>query len=90
MLDLFDITIVSKFEKSLLIVTPQLEELLLFPILNSQQVEILLLDLFLKEYIIASRLRQMLSQILRQEYFHDVDLFDDNAIRLELLSQFLG
>lgn len=82
--DLLHIEVMLKCEKDLHVVSLQLQKLFVLCIVDNEHLILLPFDLLLKVNIVICGFHQADSQVSRDYHVHDIDLFDDNSVNLEL------
>lgn len=87
--DLFNIKLMLKGKELLHVVSLQLEDLFVFWVGQNEKLVLLSLDLILELYIIVGGLHECHSQVLGNNDIHDVYLFNDNTIWVELVLELL-
>jgi hypothetical protein len=83
--DLFNIFLMLKGKESLHVVSLQLEDLFVFRVGQNEKLVLLSLYLILELNIIVGGLHECHSQVLGNNDVHDVYLFNDNTICVELV-----
>jgi hypothetical protein len=78
-----------KGKELLHVVSLQLEDLFVFRVGQNEELVLLSLDLILKLYIIVGGLHECHSQVLWNNDVHDVYLFNDDTIWVELVLELL-